>query len=67
MKPLRCWFGRHAWTVVPTKDGDGIVECRRCARPMGNSSQRYGSGGWPSVNDSYRMPLGDQRRNPYRR
>lgn len=33
MKPLRCWFGRHSWTDVPTKDGEAFVQCAQCGRP----------------------------------
>ena len=53
MKPLRCWFGRHSWTKVPTKDGEGVVQCAHCGHPYRDSSDRYGSGGWPDNTKLY--------------
>jgi len=49
MKPLRCWFGRHSWTKVPTNDGETFVQCAHCGRPYREpqrGSGPYDDGGY---------------------
>jgi len=48
MKPLRCWFGRHSWINVPTKDGEASVHCEHCGRPY---REPHGPSGPPSFID----------------